>query len=285
MPRKESDQDSARQLSFRDRLLPASKFSCTEIEVIPENIPGHPFRVPAISRSSYGDYLLTDLVLPLEWQAAKDRLSQMDWGWRERLFAENCQDLRLQPGEMDRAGEQGLLLGASIGGEDIQAAVRLDLTTGRYTGRDITTLDQAIALEATVAQYLNTIQAVLGDDQQYPYITGTIGKLASANLIIPEEFSGRETPVTDEAYQKAFQKRARQIVQQFGKSIQFLEFDGHGMPRVIALREGNACNLQLYDGFGGLSYHPHNIDSPEQAASLHGIGAAFINDLLGKSKT
>lgn len=78
-------------------------------------------------------------------------------------------------------------------------------------------------------------------------------------------------------WQERFEVEASNIAGRFGLTLGPVGFDDRGILRSFSIREGNACG---YDLDSDDQYRGHNVNTPYQAAALHGIGASFINYLL-----
>lgn len=288
MPKQERENriQQVRQLSLDDQNL--SKIIRKDSLVSPENIPGLPFRVPSISPIESGQYELNNLALPLDWGEKKDKLASINWEWADKVFQLACEGHGLSSQKVTIDEQTGLLLRAEVVNEKTPyhfAAVALNPDSGRYESEDLKEISEAYVLQDVVARFLNKLSNK-ESDPQYSYIIEGRGRrnrfFLSDNLGVPRSWEKTTVPITTDQEQELFKEKAEEIANSFGHRTKYVEFDGKGLLRFFAVRDGNACYYQLVDGMGGSLYMAHNVDTLRQAAVLHGIGAAFINEMLEK---
>ena len=96
-------------------------------------------------------------------------------------------------------------------------------------------------------------------------------------LIVPEKFRRSDEVLYS---QEAFKIEASNILGRFGYTLGAAFFDKeNGLLTGFRLQEGNCCCF----GLGGDgTFNSHNVDYPDRAAALFGVGAAYINHLLEK---
>jgi len=77
--------------------------------------------------------------------------------------------------------------------------------------------------------------------------------------------------------QEKFQEEAEKIAAGFEHEIYPLKFRD-GILFSTQVKEGDRCDYTLSSGFSGNVYGLHNVDTPTQAAALHGITTRYINN-------
>lgn len=253
-----------------------------ELPVNPEVVWGREFRVPAIIGQGSGlGFEFSGLHLPRRWEKAIPELQKINYDGFRNFFKKYCQEKEILPGEINYDSSTGVLTEITVA---TTSEARLSLSQhfpytqeGVYRGENVDNILVAITLQMFTARFLNRIWREIGSENTLPYIDGEPRRYYSVNLKIPKEFLKPEKPLTNTYFQERFEVGASNIAGRFGLTLRTVSFDERGILRIFDIREGNACGYYL-DSSG--QYHGHNVDDSYQAATLHGIGASFINHLL-----
>lgn len=255
----------------------------------PESIIGSPFKIPSILGQGSGrGFTFDGLHLPIDWEKAIPTLKQIDWEGFYTFFAEQCKQDDLKPGKISVDSKTGIMTGISIKSRP-EASIKIsnhfiDRQAGIYEAENVNDINIAIRLQRTASAFLANVNRLIGLDNTYSYIDGQGKNYYSANLSIPKHILETDQSITNDYYKMSFKMRASNIAGRFGLTIRDIEFDNRGIPVYFGVNEGSACEYYLdpnnkQDG----RYSGHNIDTPYQAAVLHGIGASFINDMVRRS--
>jgi len=254
--------------------------------ISPEVIWGKEFRVPAIvGKGSGAGFDFSDLHLLRGWEEAIPRFKEVNRERVRALFGQDCRERGFIPGEVMFDSVTGVLEEITIRTTPVSRLYLADsfskLQDGIYQAENVDNPQVAIILERCAVNILNA--ACPG--KLYPYIDGGEPgcEYCSRNLKIPEEFLKTETPLIDSYYQRNFEIQASNIAGRFGLTLRTISFDQRGLLDRFEVEEGNACGYYLDKNSG--DYYGHNVDTPHQSAALHGIGAAFINNLLSRKDT
>jgi hypothetical protein len=246
----------------------------------PKRVKTYDFAVPAIDQR-YCAFRLMGLGLP--------------HGWRESDFLRGQKAKKYEPGYtvfLDRRlGEdtdykltvdEGTGVVAELeltrGGKSSRVKLCTDnVHSGCYEGED---MDPGLAV-FYLEFVARTLSLVTDQAAHYPYIlNGGYGKCGSVDLAVPKRFLDGKKPKTNEYFQGQFDREACNIAGRFSVTTRPLGFREDGILGAITLNEGEKdCNYRL-DSSG--HYNPHNVDCFWEAAALHGIAAAFINQLLNR---
>lgn len=250
-------------------------FRNREIEVDPEDIEGHDYRVPLIDWRGYG-YGLYGLYLPYDWQDEISRLKELDENYLStatsiKFDESNIFDYRLKVDDSLGLITELQVLRAGEG----QSAVRLDTSfarSGMYIGEDIRNLDTAIKYLEIMSKYLGIVSE---DKLTYPYIvSGGHDNCYSENLVVPEKLRNVKNQVPSD-----FVLKAHRITGQFGTNLRHVSFNEEGLISEVSI-DSNECKYILESK--AYSYYSHNVDNSFQAATLHSIVGTSINELLKK---
>lgn len=270
---------------------PAERGIFVDRDVSPEVVWGKEFRMPSIiGRGTGRDFGFDGLCLPKGWETTTDQYKSQGY-WRRfyRLLEFTCETHHLIPGDLQVDSTTGVLTRMSVyNGRSEQAVslahMRHAREEGRYEAENVTDAKSAIALQAGVARFLTSMGDALDHEQEYAYIDkGEKGGYFSIGLTLPEAVHARSYElVTHSGYQADFALRASNIAGRFGTVIKQLQYNDRGVLNFVGLREGSACHYMLERSAGGIMYVPHNVDTPEQALTLHGVIAQFINDVSYK---
>lgn len=255
--------------------------------VSPELIEGHPYRIPSIIRpQGSAEYDFLNLALPLGWQEAGDFLSIINWDQEQKLLEIRCKPVYFPTGEITVDETTGLLIAVELPDHYQKGSVRAYLgNDGQYHAQGLKDVRAAVPLMGAVTGFLNNINHFRGDIRRYATIDGERGRYHSRDLCIPDTCFEGEEVVTTKEYQSSFRQRANDISGQFDNTIGPLRFDERGILAYFCLKYGDATSYFLNDSFGGYTYNPHNVFGVKEAAALHGIAAAFVNDMLDAGHT
>lgn len=244
----------------------------SEKEVVPEDIMPHPFRIPSIVLG-YGSYDLQNLGLPDGWETFPKKLTEWNCA---RLCEMHFKGFDNPEIKIDK--KTGIITSVRAD-KNKQSRAYLDtslrLSNGTYVFSKVDDLSEAIAYQRLLANYLSFMT---GFEVNYSYIiNGGYNEMASSYLTIPESVMKLPKPVTNGIYQKEFEKEAWRISGMFNTRINYCRFDDKGFLGAVQIH-GSDCHYNLSDK----SYYPHNVDSVYDAATLHGVVAEFINDMLNR---
>jgi hypothetical protein len=241
----------------------------TEGEFSPEWIEGHDYRVPSVLWE-HGEYQLYGLHLPYDWDTKIKRLEKNDFGILASLHFGKLQNWQITIDE-----ETGLLTEIKLD-KDRKDKVYLNNMSSRsgiYLGEEIVDLSDAIMYQRYLANYLNR-----ASDYQisYAYINDA-GRdhSGSIDLKIPESVDLDKSTVFNPS--RMFENKAHRITGMFGTHLHDLHFDERGILHEIRIDQ-DACAYDLDEH--SRTYFPHNVDHIFAAATLHGIAAEYINELL-----
>lgn len=252
----------------------------TEIEYGPEGIGGHDFRVSSI-RWNGNNFKLQNLHLPNDWEIEIPRLSETDPGAYCTYLETLCRVKGLN-WELHLDKKTGLITEVKLNNNKEQSNVRLNMGfvgSGTYDGENIRELGTAIIYQEFLGKYLDWVTNL---DISHSYICDNNGEgYFSSNLCLPREIIDIEEPITNKYYQQMFELKASNIAGQFGEKLENIKFDENGILKTIQIDMGKDCNYSLDSCFG--KYGPHNVDTQYEAATLHGIAAEFINNLLERN--
>ncbi len=258
----------------------------------PESIIGSPFKIPSIvGRGSGRGFTFDGLHLPIGWEKAIPDLKQIDWEGFYSFFVAECEREDLKPGKISVDRKTGIMTGITIKNRpeaSIKMANDFDMKDGIYKAENVNDIHTAIRFQRTSVAFLSRVNQLIGLKDNYSYIDGRPGQYYSMNLFIPKDILKgilkMEGSVTNDYYRERFKMRASNIAGRFGLTANDIHFNSQGIPDSFGIEEGNGCNYYLDpDGRDG-TYHGHNIDTPYQAAVLHGIASSFINDMIRRSR-
>ena len=251
----------------------------SDLEVSPEDIEGHDFRIPSI-RWNAQNYELTGLHLPYGWQKGISKLKNIN----PKLYSFDLDRMCERRGlnwDLEISQSSGLITELRLYNDKQNSKVCLNTGysshSGKYESENIEDLNSAIIYQKILAKHLGNFTE---NEICYPYIEKTENGYYSQNLNIPLNILKSKENLTDHNYQdKIFRETAIYITGQFGTNLRYIRFNDTGLLDYIQI-DSDDCSYGL-DGESG-SYHSHNVDFATQAATLHGITAEFINDLLIK---
>lgn len=241
----------------------------------PEEIEGRTFQVPSIRRRN-DEYQFSGLHLPHDWQQLVAGLGNDDPTRYSPLLDRLCEDKEYR-WELLIDENTGLIVGIELENERQSSQVFLDTrfgtVSGVYRGKGIYDVHTALIYQNFLSRYLSQM---CDYKQEYAFIEKTDSGYYSRDLIFPRTLSESEKPLTNEHYQQRFLYKAHYIAGQFGTTFNHLHFNNLGILDYVQIDQDD-CNYSL----GSLNYYgSHNVDYADQAATLHGIVAEFINDLL-----
>ncbi len=260
----------------------------TEKRVVdPAVVWGKKYRVPTIvGKGSGRGFELDNLALPLNWEKAT---GQLDANYEDRfsgIFTRLCGLRHIEPGLVSFCPKTRALTAISLD------EVRISLAnggpfaeSGEYQTEATTNLDSLIFLQGLVADFLSDLALKL-DMQPYAYFgRGQRGGFNSEHLNVPDWCLDTPGFSLHSGYTSKFELRANNLAGRFGQDVKYIQFDNRGFPEAITLATDGGRNYHLASRLGmRLGYDAHNIDSPYEAAALHGIGALFINDMLTRAE-
>lgn len=254
-----------------------------EHELSPENIVGSDFKIASIvGRGSGHGYEVDGLALPRGWQEGVSRMHDPAfWERLRKIHAMQTEELGMR-GEVVGDPKTGILRRVSVTTPSGREGISLDDTflrgeRGEYRAATITTAAASIALHATVARYLSAIRYDMGEETEYAYIErASGGGYYSQGLILPDRISS-VGPVMNDFTLRKFENQAHNIAGRFGQEIKHLQFDENSVLQSVTVLHGNATMYYLERSMGRELYVPHNVDTADQALTLHGITAAYIN--------
>lgn len=253
----------------------AEIFRNRDIEFNPENIDGHEFRVPLVEWNGH-EYGLCGLHLPHDWQDEISRLKDLDNGYLLRATGIEYDDRKFFNCRLIIDDSSGLMMELQVikTGEE-KSRVYLDTSSttrsGMYVGENIKNLGTAIQYLKVLSRYLTIVSDV---KEFYPYIESAgYDSCYSENLIVPEMFRKIKNKIAS----AHIINKAHRITGQFGTVLRNIIFNEEGLISQVDI-ESNACEYVLDKS--NYSYYPHNVDNSFQVATLHGIVAMHINELL-----
>jgi len=274
-----------RSVAFYNIFVNIGRMTEQEKPLNPETIYGKEFRIPAIiGLGSEWGYSLEGLHLPTGWEKGMPRLKESSPEGLRRLFELDCKEANLNLGNLKFDNNTNVLTEITIPIDNIRQA-KLYLETWRYprdedgvyTSENVNSLRVAIILQATACRFLRRIDPEL--ELMYAYIEHAGGGgYHSVDLRVPEKILQMKEPITNDFAQRRFEIEASNIAGRFGSGPVSVEFDRKGLLTEVSLRESGARYYHFSPDFK--NYYPHNVDSAWQAATLHGVCAAFINSQL-----
>lgn len=259
-----------------------------EAAINPDNIWGKEFRVPAIVGEGSGKgFRFSGLHIPKDWDSIAENIKCLSPNNFKLFFEERCESFQLKPGSIKFDHKTGLLKSISVKTEPV-SSLKLDFkfvnrSDGIYQAENVKDLKTAIVLQRVAGAWLANLWNELDPNlsQYYALIDGRPGIYYSTALGLPKEFlNDDDEPLTNTYFQDRFYFDASNIAGRFGLTLRTMKFNPKGIPVSFDINEGNACGYYMYPSCSDNRYHGHNIDTPEQVAVLHGIGASFINHLL-----
>jgi hypothetical protein len=255
-------------------------------EIDPNEVQGRTFRVPSIIGLGSGDgFDFAGIHLPLNWQEAIPDIQTRNTDRLSEWFRGYCESQKLSAGPIRFDEKTGVITQISIRNQPNShlylAADWMDRRDGVYKGENVRDLRSAIVLQRFGVIGLMPIWEQVGWGEYFCYMDGEPGRYYSQNLKLPEgtlEAKGKDS-VTNQHFQKNFALRASNIAGRFGLTLRHAEFDKRGVLQHYQVNEGDACTQFLEPDSNSGEYRGHNIDNAVQIATLHGIGAAYINFL------
>lgn len=247
----------------------------------PDDIIGRKFRVPSIYGLGSGDgFEFAGLHLLEGWKKAIPELKQTNRDLLNKMLNGYCEQNKLPPGKIFFDEKTGILNEVCINTSPVSRVSLADELLrneyGVYKAENVNNLRVAIILQRLLVVGLFPMWEKLGFQNYVSYMFGEPGSYHSTNLKIPDEFWEQKEPLTDEYFQKDFGLRASNIAGRFGLTLEGIQFDNRGILRSYDV-SGNACSYYLDPSGHDPIYHGHNVDTAEQVATLHGIGATFLN--------
>lgn len=255
--------------------------------VDPEEVRGREFRVPSIIEEGSGKgFQFYGLHLPHGWGTATDRLKEINWNRLLDFFTSVCDNQEVQLNRIQVDPKSGVLTNISVKTNHI-ASLQLAREfpyndDGIYYGINVRNLKAAIALQRCAGTFLHQLWDAVQPNfvPYFSLIDGSPGHYYSYRLEIPTECLISEKPFTYDNFQETFKLGANNIAGRFGLTLRTIHFDQMGLLRSFDIEEGNACGYYLNPNKLDGMYYGHNVDTPEQVATLHGIGSLFINKLM-----
>jgi hypothetical protein len=254
-----------------------------------DQIYGHDFRVSLISRcrSNCDNYELDNLHLISGFEGLIPRL-------RNKNIPEVCQCMNETyyngnlNGQILYDPESGIITQISLDLPNTQSSrVSLDqdfiaYRSGVYRSENIQKLSTAITYQKFISEYLSFMSDL---KIKYSYIERYPHGFGSRYLSLPNYDSLKNECVTNEHFQNRFLLRANFIAGQFSEPINYLKYNDNGFLKIIQLSRGGDCIYTLNtDGVEKGRYSAHNVDHFSDAATLHGIAAEFINEIITRTE-
>ncbi|MDO8570776.1 MAG: hypothetical protein Q7R97_04295 [Candidatus Daviesbacteria bacterium] len=258
----------------------------SERKIDSENIWGREFRVPSVVGEGSGrGFQFSGLHIPKDWDTISDKIKIFKPANLQSFFEDVCERFQQIPGSIIFDSKTGILKSLSIKTKPV-SSLKLDTefpnqSEGIYQGENVKNLKTAIALQRTAGSWLWYLWHELDPklSQYYGLIDGDPGSYYSRGLEIPREFLESEESVSNDYFRERFQLNASNIAGRFGLTLRTMHFNEKGILHSYDIEEGNGCCYFIDSGNRG-RYIGHNVDTPVQAAVLHGIGASFINSLF-----
>ena len=242
-------------------------------------ISGHDFLIPAISRD--GDYYCLDNShLPTDYEERIDSFKRLDLQYFCDSFNKYNYDGKLN-GQVLFDKETNIITEINL--ENLQpqsSRVCLDQSlfnhrTGYYRSENVSRLLTAMTYQGLLSKYLTSVGSV-----RYAYIGGDSSGYTSYNLEVPKEISeSKDKSITNEYQQDKFYPRAVYISGQFSTHLNYIRYDDKGIIKLVQLDNDDCHYINGIHGYGA-----HNVDTAFQAATLHGIVAEFLNDIITRQR-
>lgn len=241
----------------------------------PSEILGHDFLIPAISRD--GDYYrLNNLHLPTDYEEKIESFKRLDL----QSFCDSFNEYNYE-GKLNGQVlfDEGTNIITEINLENLQhqsSRVCLDQSfiihrTGYYRSENVSRLSTAIIYHSLLSDYLSSVGGA-----RYAYIGGGSNGYTSYNLEVSKDISeSQDQPVTSEYHQDNFYPRAVYISGQFSTNLNYIKYDDRGIIKLVQVDNDDCHYINSIFGYGA-----HNVDTPFQAATLHGIVAEFLNEII-----
>jgi len=261
------------------------QINISEEEISPEDVWGNDFKfIEIIGHGSGRGFGIEGLNLPKGWEKRLGRLESVDISVIAKNFDSLCEEWEYSLEEINfdknkvlkeviirnktTSDSSSLILSGQIPG----------LNDGIYQAVNLPTIESVFLLQQLGARYLNIFD---WGEFKHSYIVGEKGMdLGSAYLRIPKKILGRGETITNQRFQSQFHINASNIAGRFGLSLRRLFFDERGLLGNIDIDVSGSCGYYLDPSGNNLEYSSHNVDTLEQAATLHTIVASFINHLL-----
>lgn len=243
-------------------------------------ILGHDFLIPAISRNG-DNYCLNNSHLPSDFEERIDSFKRLDLHSFCDSFNKYQYDGKLN-GQVLFDKETNIITEINLENLQSQSSrVCLDQSfiidrTGYYRCENVSRLSAAITYQSLLSDYLTTVSGT-----RYAYIgRDNSNGFSSNNLEVPEDISeSKDLPITSEHYQDRFYPRAVYISGQFSTNLNYIRYDSKGIIKLVQIDNDDCHYINGIFGYGS-----HNVDTVFQAATLHGIVAEFLNDIISRRR-
>lgn len=243
------------------------------------NLIGGEIQVPTIVGVGSGrGFSFRDLYLPKHWEA----LTPIRSVSLPAAFKVICQRRNFVPGKVEIDEGTGLLTRLSIDTDPISIikiqSGHTGQVKGEYFGINVEDIDAAILLHQFVALMLDMLWVGKGYEGIYSYINGEPENYYSVNLKIPAEFLNPPQPLIDSINRYKFKIHASNIAGRFGVDLGNVNFDERGIPVLYQVRDTGGISSYYLSPKG--TYLVDSKLDGYKVASLHAIGAYFVNNLL-----
>lgn len=251
----------------------------------PERPPGRPFRQPIIIPRRDGTFEIHGLALPIDWGKGVNSFTGNPDFFNEKSFPAILNSYYF-PKEI----EGKVIIDKKI---NLPSFISINTTpvsylilskepesenSGCYTS-NAASLEAAFVLIQAAAIFLDNAREELGDRENMISFVARKGRqFEPINL----RLSTKALPFSDEK-QALFRFEAKNIAASFGQEILDPEFE-EGFLKWIQIKGADRAEYGLGKNFGRFEYFSHNVDTPQQAATLQTIVSLFIN-LLQESQS
>lgn len=260
--------------------------------VNPDEVWGDKQRiVEIIGEGSGNGFKLENANLPKGWDESLENVKRIDFDRYVQSTSAECDlfgyDLREVTFDNNKiltklivANGNGNETSLELGGDFYSRTERAE-----YSTKNLAKIGAAVLMQSLISDYLSY---GWGDDNfrygRIGFSGDSMGGYYPTDLEIPENIN-IDDAVTNEYYQEMFINNANNIAGRFGTNLKNIEFTKNGLLHIAEVDGVNGCYYSLEGastGKYGRQFHCHNVDSPRQAAALHGIVASYINFLLDR---
>lgn len=243
-----------------------------------DQIEGRSFRVPSISKG-YDSYHLDNQHLLSGFENSLSTISDIS----PELFCKNFNFLYGENinGQVLYDPATNIITEIHLDFPKIQSSrVSLDQSfgsrSGTYKSENIRDLSVAILYQKFLSKYLSSIS---NSQKKYAYINQS-NEYSSQYLGIPDDIViPKDKDVTNERFREnVFWPRANWIAGQFSTPLSYISYTKEGLIQIIQADSSKDCHYCL----ARREYFAHNVDNAFEAATLHGIVAEYINEIINR---
>ncbi len=258
--------------------------------VDPNEIRGSdPKVVEIIGLGSGRGFELKNLNLPIDWDEQLDDAKAIDLECFCHLSESICQKWGYSVDEMIVDRNNILKKLSIINSKSSElSTIQLNSTIfscqcDEYDAGELSDINSAMIFQEIMSKYFYRCWGIK-NNFDYGHISccpdGGMGNgYGPIDLKVPKKCFESSEESTDSAFQKRFGNKAINIAGRFGVGLNFTKFDEKGILYDVSVTGDRTGYCLSQSERSANTYTSHNIDTPYQAAALHGIVALFINYL------